>query len=161
MKNAAAGRKDAEILEDRIILTAHGTSGHAGFPVNCTNAVKALIDTLLADGLVCGEDASILRFLQDVNRDCYATALGAAMQDDVSGALTCAGTILNLDDGFPCLTANIRYCVTTDGTEIHSKLSRAAQACGYLAPRSCHPHHGRDRGWRHSIINQSTGDMNS
>jgi len=131
LERLTAGRKDAEILEDRIILTAHGTSGHAGFPVNCTNAVKVLIDTLLADGLVCGEDASILRFLQDVNRDCYATALGAAMQDDVSGALTCAGTILNLEDGFPCLTANIRYCVTADGTEIHAKLFRAAQAGGY------------------------------
>ena len=126
-----SGRSNAEVQDECVVITAHGTSGHAGFPVNCTNAVKVLIDTLLADELVTGEDAAILRFLQDVNRDCYATALGAAMQDDVSGALTCAGTILSLEDGLPCLTANIRYCVTADGKEIYQKLSRAAEASGY------------------------------
>lgn len=131
LEAAVSGRSDAEVLEDRIIITAHGTSGHAGFPINCTNAVKVLIDTLLADGLVSAEDASVLRFVQDVNHDCYATALGAAMQDEPSGSLTCAGTILSLEDGFPCITANIRYCVTADGGQIHSSLSKAAAEGGY------------------------------
>lgn len=111
---------------DRILFTARGTSGHAGFPVGHVNAVQALIRALLDARMVGAEDKAILQFLDDVNGDCYGTALGIAMEDAVSGPLTCAGTVLSLEDGRPCLTANIRYCVTADGAAIHSALAGAA-----------------------------------
>lgn len=124
-------RVEAQVLEDRVVITAQGTSGHAGFPVGHVNAVQVLIRALLEAGLVCGEDETALKFLDSVNADCFGTTLGIAREDDVSGPLTCAGTVLALEDGYPCLTANIRYCVTADGTEIRDRLAEAAARGGF------------------------------
>ena len=124
-------RVSAEVSEDRITLTAHGTSGHAGFPIGHVNAVQVLIRALLEAELTGPGDASILQFLDRVNQDCYGTALGVAMKDEASGPLTCAGTVLSLEDNRPCLTANIRYCVTADGAAIRAALADAAARGGF------------------------------
>ena len=121
----------AEVAEDRITLTAHGTSGHAGFPIGHVNAVQVLIRALLEAELTDSGDAAILQFLDRVNQDCYGTALGVAMKDEVSGPLTCAGTVLSLEDGRPSLTANIRYCVTADGAAIRAALAESAERGGF------------------------------
>lgn len=122
---------DVQICEDCIRITASGTSGHAGFPVGATNAVHELIGALLAAKLMAPEDEPLLRFLHDVNRDCYGTALNIAMEDAESGALTCSGTVLRLQDGHASLAANIRYCITASGEDIHSRLDVAARQSGF------------------------------
>ena len=121
----------ASVEAERILLTARGTSGHAASPAGHVNAVQALIRALLEARLAEDGDASILEFLDCVNQDCYGSALGVAMEDEASGPLTCAGTVLSMEDGHPCLTANIRYCVTADGKAIHSALAEAAGRGGF------------------------------
>lgn len=121
-----------EVQPDRIALTASGTSGHAGFPVGAKNAVHELICALLDAQLAAPEDLHVLRFLHGVNRDCFGTALNIAMEDGESGRLTCAGTVLRLEDGIASLTANIRYCITASGDKIHAALDEAARKSGFV-----------------------------
>ena len=118
---------DCIIEGETIRLIAHGTSGHAGFPVGHINAIRVLTDVLLNYGLLRTEDADIVSFLHRVNSDCYGTELGIAMEDDESGRLTCAGTILRTKNGVPALSVNIRYCVTANGEKIHLQLERCSE----------------------------------
>lgn len=114
-----------------ILLTVKGRAGHAAFPQGSDNAVKKLTDALAASGIFTGDDAAVLSFLSLVNADFYGTALGIAMEDEPSGKLSCVGTVLRLENGFPCLTANIRYPVTKKGSLIEAQLRETALAHGF------------------------------
>ena len=120
---------------DALRLTAHGTSGHAGFPMGRVNAIRVLTRFLLEGGWLAEADRAVFRFLDAANEDCFGTALGIAMEDAESGVLTCAGTVISLADGRPELTCNIRYCVTADGGQIRKTLARSAAEAGFALSR--------------------------
>ena len=69
-------------------------------------------------------------FLSGVNRDCDGTFFGIAAEDEVSGKLTCVGSVLRMREGKPALTLNIRYPVTSKGEEILAeKLRQNCHEC--------------------------------
>ena len=154
----------AEAEGEALILTAHGASGHAGFPVGRTNAIRVLTKALLEGGWLSGADEAAFRFLDAVNEDCFGAALGIAMEDAESGALTCAGTVLSLDGRRPVLTANIRYCVTADGETIRRTLAQRAERDGFElarfgdSPPNLYPKDSPVVGALVGVYNAITGD---
>ena len=116
-----------------IRITAEGKAMHAARPYEGVNAVRLITDMLVSTGLAAGEDREILSFLSGVNRDCDGTFFDIAMEDEISGKLTCVGSILRMREGKPALTLNIRYPVTAKGEELFEKIAGKCREEGYRA----------------------------
>ncbi|HJD32246.1 MAG TPA: Sapep family Mn(2+)-dependent dipeptidase [Candidatus Eisenbergiella stercorigallinarum] len=116
-------RLSVEKKEDRIILTALGSGGHSAFPEGSSNAVYLLADAVVSEGILSGRDGMILEAIKTATQGNYGEELGIAFEDDLSGRLTCVGTVLRLCGGHAELTFNIRYPVTDNGGKICERLA--------------------------------------
>ena len=116
-----------------IRITANGRAMHAAHPYEGVNAVRLLTDMLISAGLAQGRDGEILAFLSGVNRDCDGTFFGIDSEDEITGKLTCVGSVLALREGRPALTLNIRYPVSEKGEELLSKIAAKCGAAGFRA----------------------------
>ena len=114
-----------------IRITACGVAMHAAFPYHGINAIRLLTDMLLSTGIAAGKDAETLAFINRVNDDCDGTALGIVCEDEISGRLTCVGSVLETVDGKPALTLNIRYPATREGTPLVESIEKAAAESGF------------------------------
>ena len=103
-------------------ITAHGISAHSAFPEGSLNAIQRLITGLLSEKVLSEEDSRILQAFAEANQDYYGEAIGISYEDEVSGKLTCAGTVLGLKEGYVQLTFNIRYPVTDSEEQIEAGL---------------------------------------
>jgi succinyl-diaminopimelate desuccinylase len=103
---------------DTVRLNAHGKPCHAAFPQGGVSAIHALLHALLGADILDAGDISMLSYLCAVTGDVYGTELGIRMRDDVSGDLTCVGSLLSMRDNHICLQLNIRYCITADSDEL-------------------------------------------
>ncbi len=128
---SAEGNVEIEEAEDGYHLLAKGSAGHTAFPQHAVNAVRVLTHALCEEGVLSPEDRAILAFCDQINDDYLGTGLGVNSEDDVSGPLTCVGSMLTLQDGAPCMTVNIRYPVTGEAEWITEKLQSAAESAGY------------------------------
>ncbi|MBR0144392.1 MAG: Sapep family Mn(2+)-dependent dipeptidase [Clostridia bacterium] len=116
-----------------IRITSMGKAMHAAHPQSGVNAIRLLTDMLVSTGLAAGRDGEIFSFLSGVNRDCDGTFFGIAAEDEVSGKLTCVGSVLRMREGKPALTLNIRYPVTSKGEEILAAISGKCREEGFRA----------------------------
>lgn len=120
-----------EQTENGYSLLAAGSAGHTAFPQHTVNAIHILTHALCESNALLPEDTRILSFFDRINDDCYGTALGIDFEDDVSGKLTCVGSMIGMQDGAPVLTINIRYPVTGEIDGILEKLQTAADDAGF------------------------------
>ena len=116
-----------------IRIAAEGKAMHAAHPYDGVNAVRLLTDMLVSTGLAAGRDGEILSFLSGVNRDCDGSFFDIVMEDEVSGKLTCVGSVLEMREGKPVLKLNIRYPVTAKGEEIFAKIEKKCREGGFRA----------------------------
>lgn len=119
-----------EIRHDGVVLSATGEARHTAFPEGGVNAIHQLTSALVGTGLLPLEDEAILRFFTEVNSDFYGTALGIAMEDELSGRLTCVGSMASLRDGHGVLHLNIRYCITADAAQLIDTMRATCEANG-------------------------------
>lgn len=112
-------------------LLARGSAGHTAFPQHAVNAIHILTHALCEEGVLSPEDRDILAFCDQINDDYLGTGLGVNFEDNVSGPLTCVGSMICLQDGAPCITVNIRYPVTGEAEWITGKLQSEAANTGY------------------------------
>lgn len=125
-------RVKAETLGDEIHLTAFGTAGHTAFPAGSINAIKVLTRALLDTELLPSADLDNLYFIDRVNEDAFGTNLHIDCADEISGRLTCVGSVLRLlEDGRVSLCINIRYPVKADSEKIINSISTACAQSGY------------------------------
>lgn len=117
--------------EGQIRITARGTSRHSAFPEGSVNAVHELAKGVCCTGLLKEEDRRILRFIEKATSDYYGEGIGIAYEDEVSGRLTCAGTVLKLQEGRAALQFNIRYSISADPVHMEAVLSGFCSADGY------------------------------
>ncbi len=103
-------------------ITAHGISAHSAFPKGGQNAIQRLIKGLLSEKVLSEEDSHILQPFAEANQDYYGEAAGISYEDEVSGKLTCAGTVLRVKEGHVQLIFNIRYPVTDSEEQIQRGL---------------------------------------
>lgn len=116
---------------DAVRLSAQGKPCHAAFPQGGVNAVHELLHALLMANILNDRDTGLLSFLGAVTGDVYGTELGINMRDDVSGGLTCVGSLLSMRLRHICLELNIRYCVTADSGWLMEGMKNACAAHGF------------------------------
>lgn len=111
-------------------LTAHGIGGHASLPAGTKNAIGMLVDYLLANGLVSGEERRFLDLLTKVFASTDGSTLGIDATDDLFDPLTCIGGTIHLVDGHLEQTIDSRYPKSIAGSEIAGRLSALAEDYG-------------------------------
>ena len=114
-----------------IRLRAFGISKHTASPEGGRNAILLLSQAAAGLAALPEEDRALLRFLNQVNGDFAGTGLSIACADQESGALTCVGSMLHLEQGRLALHVNIRYPVTVDSAGLLRSMERACNENGY------------------------------
>jgi succinyl-diaminopimelate desuccinylase len=95
--------------EEEITLFAVGKSGHAAFPEGTSNAIAILFEPLLNSAWFEESTHKQLEKIYNICKYYDGRALGIQCEDELSGALTCVGTLLDGRDGRLALELNIRY----------------------------------------------------
>ncbi len=133
MKRSALSEEKLEVLRgvltveeegELVRLTAGGISGHSAFPQGSENAIFKLCSIVCENGIVRGTDLRTMEALRIATSCCYGEVSGIAFEDEASGRLTCAGTILRTENGCAKLTFNIRYSITADSAFISDRLAK-------------------------------------
>lgn len=125
----------------QITLAAKGENGHSAGPQGVPNAIHRLMGWVVQAKLLPERETRILALMTAVNDTCDGAAVGIQMEDDLSGCLTCAGTMTGLRDRKVFLHMNIRYCITADSEQMLKAMEAAcAQAgCTLLVHRDSRP----------------------
>lgn len=126
--NAIPGKGQATISGE--IITAEGIAGHSAYPEGTVNAFGILAEKCLEKPGLSETDRNAFRFLAVAGADSYGRALGLARSDEPSGDMTCAPTLLAMENGCMRVGMNIRYPITMDGDVIAADVERAAAAYG-------------------------------
>lgn len=112
--------------DGRLTITAKGVSKHTAFPKGGVNAIHQLSTALAQSGALPQQDVELLAFMNQVNQDFAGTGLNIVYADEVSGALTCVGSMASMRDGHLVQHLNIRYSITADSEQL---LRNIAQSC--------------------------------
>lgn len=142
VKNAVAGtdleKADFEVtpgeVENTVKILAKGKGSHAAFPQGGINAQSALAELLLRLPLAGNDPAkeylsSLCRLLPFGDTD--GTALGIKMSDEKSGALTCAFTVLSVNNGIIKGQIDIRSSICGTKENVADVVDKALSAAGF------------------------------
>lgn len=131
--------------EGGIRITAQGVGAHASIPQEGKNALTALVYYLVSLPL---EKCPQMEALQAINRlfphgDTAGAALGVAMEDELSGAMTVAMDVLtvaeeSLDGLFDC---RCPICANEENALLVIKRNLEAQGLTFLTETMRPPHH--------------------
>lgn len=116
---------------DRIAIEARGISKHTAFPEGGVNAIQLLAAALAESGALPESDSNALKFICQVNQDFKGTGVNIVYSDDVSGALTCVGSMASLTDGQLTQLINIRYSITADSQKLIQNIDESCQKAGW------------------------------
>lgn len=116
--------------DDTAGIEAEGVSRHTAFPEGGVNAVHRLLCFAIDQDILSQADAATLELLRQVNTDYWGSALGIRRHDDLSGDLTCVGSMLRLEDAHAALHVNIRYCVMEKAPALLKQMEEAAARRG-------------------------------
>lgn len=109
-------------------LHARGIGGHASQPEGTINAIGLLVDYMLENKLLRGEEKALFEFFDKMHRASDGSLLGIDARDEAFGALTVIGGVIGIENGRIFQTVDSRYPTSTDGKTIAAKL--LAQAGG-------------------------------
>ena len=133
---------------DLLKLTSLGTSKHSAAPEGSINAIHELAALVSQTGLLCETDRKYMNFIAYATSDFYGAWADISYEDEISGKLTCAGTVLKLEDHRAKLLYNIRYSITADADHIQAQLAKtsADHGCTFeLFSNSAPNHFPRER----------------
>lgn len=128
---AAFGEAIEVNYEDGLLkLMAFGMSRHSAAPEGSTNAIHELAELVSKTDLLCESDRKYFEFISFATSCVYGEWAGITYEDEISGKLTCAGTVLRLEDNKASLLYNIRYSITADSDKIREGLAAASAKGG-------------------------------
>ncbi len=110
-----------EVTADGVWVTAEGIPGHSAYPEGRRNAIGMML--LLLKEL--GVQGAFATLADAVGMQSNGAALGCAVADEVSGALTCNMGILHLEKGVITCTLDMRVPITAD-LDVLEKNAKAA-----------------------------------
>lgn len=136
----------------------HGISAHASTPEEGLNGITALIGILLELPLADNESLTALRALDSLmpHGDYSGKALGIAMQDSVSGPLTLAFSLLNMDENGirGSFDSRVPICATEENCCGEAKKAFEARGFSFMG-RQRPPHHTpAETGFVKSMLNR-------
>lgn len=126
--NAIPGKAEAVICGKHI--EAAGVGGHSAYPDKLSNALKPLAEQCLAMEGLNEAARKGFEFLKTAGSDGYGTAIHMARSDNESGPMTCAPTMLSLEDGCMKIAVNIRYPITMTSDRILADLEKQVAPYG-------------------------------
>lgn len=126
----------------QIEVKAYGVSKHTAFPEGGVNAIYLLTTELHRHGLDQGNEEVIALYNQ-VNQDFYGTGLDIVFEDEVSGKLTCVGSMLSWEDGKSALGLNIRYPITANSEKLIETIQKTCEksSCEFQLKRDSKPNY--------------------
>lgn len=126
-------QEDIQIQEEEnaYTLTAKGISRHTAHPYGAMNAILKLTEALETAEFLTESDRKALAFMSEVNRDFNGAGLNIAFEDELSGPLTCVGSMAGIRDGHLYLHVNIRYSITKDGEQLMQEIEEQCKANGF------------------------------
>lgn len=128
------GERMKVTCEDGLLkIMAIGMSKHSAAPEGSINAIHELAQWAGKSELLCENDRRQMEVIAFATSDYHGDWAGIAYEDEPSGKLTCAGTVLRLEEQKASLLFNIRYSITADASLIQEKLSETIrkQGCEY------------------------------
>ena len=119
--------------EGKTHIHAEGKSAHASAPMDGNNALTALLELLSRLPLA---DTKAARLLREASRlfphgDYYGSAVGAALEDEVSGRTTLTLDIFHMDAGEIRGTFDSRTCVSATDENTTAKVNASLAAAGF------------------------------
>lgn len=99
-------------------LLAHGVGGHAAHPQGTVNAIGRLLEYLLDNEAVQGQEKALLERIALLHRASDGSALGVQADDGLFEPLTIVGGIIGVEDGHIVQTVDSRYPTNTSGKKI-------------------------------------------
>ena len=122
-----------ETLEDGVRLTVTGRGCHASLPEDGVNGLTALVRLVCELPLAECDSTGALRELDRLlpHGDAAGRALGIALSDEQSGALTCAFTLLELDANGLSGSCDCRVPVSADRDNCFRPAVDALAAVGF------------------------------
>lgn len=111
-------------------LMAIGMSKHSAAPAGSINAIHELADLAGKTDLLCESDRKALEFIAYATSDVFGEWADISFEDELSGQLTCAGTVLKLENHRASLLYNIRYSISADAEHIQRQLAKASEKGG-------------------------------
>lgn len=116
---------------EKISVEARGVSKHTAFPTGGVNAIELLASALAESKALPESDTKALRFICQVNQDFAGTGLNVVYSDEVSGALTCVGSMASLTEGRLTQLINIRYSITADSEQLVKNIGESCRKAGW------------------------------
>ena len=114
-----------------VTLSTRGLAKHSAMPTGSINAIHKLLAAVAQAQLLSAEDQKAMDLLMNTCGVFDGEPLGINGSDEISGPLTCVGSILRLIDGKARLNVNIRYPVTFNADTICDTIRAACAPVGY------------------------------
>lgn len=118
--------------EQRITMTARGIAGHAAAPERCVNPIGILAAQVeeRRELILSEQEKKLFHFLRLACNDGYGEGLGIGREDPVFGKMSCAGTLLSMEDGHAALEFDLRIPPSIELQELLEELAGKAKAWG-------------------------------
>lgn len=134
-----------EEQQGSVTVLCQGVSGHAAYPETANNALTALLQLLASLPCADSEGFRKLQALQALfpHGDYRGAALGIAMEDEISGYLTCSADLLRLDDTslYLCFDSRCPVCATDENTRLAACKRAEAAGLAMGETKMVLPHH--------------------
>ena len=114
------------------VYKEQGIGGHSAYPEGLINAFGKLGKTVTEQSELSERDKKAFCFLAIAGEDGYGRRLGIARSDEPSGPMTCAPTLLALENCCMKVTMNIRYPITSESEDILRDLEEKAAEYGLV-----------------------------
>ena len=121
-----------DIDSDGLTVTAFTPPRHGAHPDPSGNMITRISEALLDTDAITKEEKEIFEFLRDVSGDIYGNALGIKCDNVIMGPLTVFTHRICDCGGFPEVSINIRYPISTGFEEIEEKIRTACEARGFV-----------------------------
>lgn len=109
-------------------LSATGIGGHASIPEGTINAIGLLVDYLLENNVLSGDEKALFELFALMHRASDGSLLGVAARDDIFEPLTIVGGVIGVEDGHIFQTVDSRYPTTITGQRIAETIQERAGA---------------------------------
>ena len=127
----------AEVVGNRVMLTAYGIPGHSAYPEGRRNAIGMML--LLLREL--GAEGPIATLAEAVGLESDGKSLGCACRDEISEGLTCNMGILRLQNGAWYGTLDMRCPVTADQEKLKEEAIAHLPGISVSVSMQKPPHH--------------------
>lgn len=125
------GERIEIVCEDTTLkLAAIGMGKHSADPEGSVNAIYELASLVSKTELLCENDRTYMEFIARMTSDFYGEWADISYEDEISGKLTCAGTVLRMENHHASLLYNIRYPITADIRHIQEQLRKVSRKNG-------------------------------